>query len=176
MADKNFYYLGTLTKPFGLKGELCAFFDVDDCERYLDLQAVFIETDGEMLPYMIEKLQYKGNNQFIVKLQEVGIDNVREFAQTDLYLPLSSLPKLTGNRFYFHEVIGFKVVDEKLGEIGICKDFLELANNPLMQVDRDGTEILIPASQQFVTDVDRENRILHVSTPEGLVERYLGRN
>ena len=76
MADQNFYYLGTLTKPFGLKGELCAFFDVDDCERYLDLDAVFIETDGEMLPYMIERLHYKGNNQFIVKLQEVDIDNV----------------------------------------------------------------------------------------------------
>ena len=174
MADKNYYYLGTLTKPFGLKGELCAFFDVDDCERYLDLPAVFIETDGEMLPYMVERLQYKGNNQFIIKLQEVTIDNVREFAQTELYLPLSSLPKLTGNRFYFHEVIGFQVVDERLGNIGTCQGFLELANNPLMQVDHDGAEILIPASQQFITQVDRESRTLHVTTPEGLVELYTG--
>lgn len=173
MADKNFYYLGTLTKPFGLKGELCAFFDVDDCERYLDLTSVFIETDGEMLPYMIENLQYKGNNQFVVKLQDVDMDNVREFVQTDLYLPLSSLPKLTGNRFYFHEVIGFQVIDDRLGVIGTCKDFMELANNPLMQVDHDGAEILIPASSQFVTKVDRDNKVLHVSTPDGLVDLYL---
>lgn len=175
MADKNFYYLGTLTKPFGLKGALCAYFDVDDCERYLGLDAVFIETDGEMLPYMIEDLQFRGNNQFVVKLQDVDMDNVREFVQTDLYLPLSRLPKLTGNRFYFHEVIGFKVVDDRLGEIGTCKDFMELANNPLMQVDHDGSEILIPASGEFVTNVDRDNKILHVSTPEGLVELYLSR-
>ncbi len=175
MADKNFYYLGTLTKPFGLKGALCAFFDVDDCERYLDLDAVFIETDGEMLPYMIEDLQFRGNNQFVIKLQDVDIDNVREFVQTELYLPLSRLPKLTGNRFYFHEVIGFQVVDEQLGEIGTCKGFMELTNNPLMQVDHDGTEILIPASSEFVTNVDRENKILHVTTPEGLVELYLSR-
>ncbi|MBR3557985.1 MAG: 16S rRNA processing protein RimM [Bacteroidales bacterium] len=173
MADKNFYYLGTLTKPFGLKGELCAFFDVDDCERYLDLTSVFIETDGEMLPYMIENLQYRGNNQFVVKLQDVDMDNVREFVQTDLYLPLSSLPKLTGNRFYFHEVIGFQVIDDRLGVIGTCKDFMELANNPLMQVDHDGAEILIPASSQFVTKVDRDNKVLHVSTPDGLVDLYL---
>lgn len=173
MADKNYYYLGTLTKPFGLKGELCAFFDVDDCEHYLDLPSVFIETDGEMLPYMIERLQYKGNNQFIIKLQEVNMDNVREFAQAELYLPISALPKLTGNRFYFHEVIGFRVVDDNLGEIGVCKDFMELSNNPLIQVDHDGTEILIPASQQFVTRVDRENKVLYVSTPEGLVDLYL---
>jgi 16S rRNA processing protein RimM len=175
MADKNFYYLGTLTKPFGLKGALCAYFDVDDCERYLDLDAVFIETDGEMLPYMIEDLQFRGNNQFVIKLQDVDIDNVREFVQTELYLPLSRLPKLTGNRFYFHEVIGFQVVDEQLGEIGTCKGFMELTNNPLMQVDHDGTEILIPASNEFVTNVDRENKTLHVTTPEGLVELYLSR-
>ena len=175
MADKNFYYLGTLTKPFGLKGALCAYFDVDDCERYLDLDAVFIETDGEMLPYMIEDLQFRGNNQFVIKLQDVDIDNVREFVQTELYLPLSRLPKLTGNRFYFHEVIGFQVVDEQLGEIGTCKEFMELTNNPLMQVDHDGTEILIPASSEFVTNVDRENKTLHVTTPEGLVELYLSR-
>lgn len=175
MADKNFYYLGTLTKPFGLKGALCAYFDVDDCERYLDLDAVFIETDGEMLPYMIEDLQFRGNNQFVIKLQDVDNDNVREFVQTELYLPLSRLPKLTGNRFYFHEVIGFQVVDEQLGEIGTCKGFMELTNNPLMQVDHDGTEILIPASSEFVTNVDRENKTLHVTTPEGLVELYLSR-
>lgn len=175
MADKNFYYLGTLTKPFGLKGALCAYFDVDDCERYLDLDAVFIETDGEMLPYIIEDLQFRGNNQFVIKLQDVDIDNVREFVQTELYLPLSRLPKLTGNRFYFHEVIGFQVVDEQLGEIGTCKGFMELTNNPLMQVDHDGTEILIPASSEFVTNVDRENKILHITTPEGLVELYLSR-
>lgn len=175
MADKNFYYLGTLTKPFGLKGALCAYFDVDDCERYLDLDAVFIETDGEMLPYMIEDLQFRGNNQFVIKLQDVDIDNVREFVQTELYLPLSRLPKLTGNRFYFHEVIGFQVIDEQLGEIGTCKGFMELTNNPLMQVDHDGTEILIPASSEFVTNVDRENKTLHITTPEGLVELYLSR-
>ena len=122
---------------------------------------------------MIEKLQYRGNNQFVVKLQDVDINNVREFVQTELYLPRSSLPKLTGNRFYFHEVIGFKVVDDRLGEIGICKDFMELANNPLMQVDHDGVEILIPASQQFVTKVDRDNKVLYVNTPEGLVDLYL---
>ena len=101
------------------------------------------------------------------------MSNVKEFVQTELYLPLSSLPKLNGNRFYFHEVIGFKVVDDKLGELGTCKDFMDLSNNPLMQVDHDGKEILIPASQQFVTNVDRENKILHVTTPEGLVELYL---
>ena len=172
MAENNFYYLGTLTKPFGLKGELCAFFDVDDCEKYLNLDSVFVDIDGEKIPYLIENIQYRGKNQFVLKLQDVEMDNINDFVQTDLYLPLSSLPKLSGNRFYFQEVIGFKIIDENLGDIGTCNGFLELSNNPIMQVESNGNEILIPANQQFITLVDRENKILRVNTPEGLVDLY----
>lgn len=171
MAD-NFYYLGTLTKPFGLKGELCAFFDVDDCEKYQNLSSVFIDLDNEKIPYLIEKIQYRGKNQFVIKFQDIDINNVQEFVQADLYLPISELPKLSGNRFYFHEVTGFTVIDENLGEIGICKGFMELSNNPIMQVEDGEKEILIPANQQFITHVDRENKILRVNTPDGLVDLY----
>ena len=172
MKDE-FFYLGTLTRPFGLKGELCAFFDTDNPERYTQLDALFLDLDGEKIPYTVEHIAYRGNNQFVIKFDGIGSNECREFAQVELYLPLSQLPPLDGNRFYFHEVIGFTVIDERLGEIGTCQDFLEVSNNPIMQVNHNGTEILIPASQQFVTQVDRENRILHVSTPEGLVEIYL---
>jgi 16S rRNA processing protein RimM len=172
MKDE-FFYLGTLTRPFGLKGELCAFFDTDNPERYTQLDALFLDLDGEKIPYTVEHIAYRGNNQFVIKFDGIGPNECREFAQVELYLPLSQLPPLDGNRFYFHEVIGFTVIDERLGEIGTCQDFLEVSNNPIMQVDHNGTEILIPASQQFVTQVDRENRILYVSTPEGLVEIYL---
>lgn len=172
MKDE-FFYLGTLTRPFGLKGELCAFFDTDNPERYTQFDALFLDLDGEKIPYTVEHIAYRGNNQFVIKFDGIGPNECREFAQVELYLPLSQLPPLDGNRFYFHEVIGFTVIDERLGEIGTCQDFLEVSNNPIMQVNHNGTEILIPASQQFVTQVDRENRILHVSTPEGLVEIYL---
>lgn len=173
MAEEKFYYLGTLTKPFGIKGELCAFFDVDDCEKYQSLQSVFVDFDGEKLPYIIEKIQYRGKNQFIIKFEDVDVENVQEFVQADLYLPMSSLPKLTGNRFYFHEVIGFQVIDKNLGHIGTCVDFMELTNNPIMRVEKDGKEILIPANQQFIEHVDKENKVLEVTTPEGLVDLYL---
>lgn len=172
MKDE-FFYLGTLTRPFGLKGELCAFFDTDNPERYAQLDALFLDLDGEKIPYSVEHISYRGNNQFVIKLDGIGPNECREFTQVELYLPLSQLPPLDGNRFYFHEVIGFTVVDERLGEIGTCQDFLEVSNNPIMLVNHNGTEILIPASQQFVTNVDRENKILHVATPEGLVEIYL---
>ena len=72
-----------------------------------------------------------------------------------------------------HEVIGFEVVDEQEGNVGTCKEFLEVSNNPIMVVAHGDKEILIPASQQFVTGIDRDNRILHIHAPEGLIDMYL---
>ncbi|MBO7648675.1 MAG: 16S rRNA processing protein RimM [Bacteroidales bacterium] len=173
MKDQ-FFYLGTLTRPFGLKGDLCAFFETDNPERYTQLDALFLDLDGEKIPYTIEHITYRGNNQFIIKFDAIGPDDCRDFVSVEVYLPMEQLPPLTGNQFYFHEVVGFTVTDQRLGEIGTCTGFLEVSNNPIMQVDHNGTEILIPASQQFVTHVDRENRTLHINTPEGLIEIYLG--
>lgn len=170
----EFFYLGTLTKPFGLKGGLCAFFDTDNPENYTTLPAVFLDLDGEKIPYNIESITYRGNNQYIIMFEGLDANAAREFVGVELYLPISDLPKLPGNRFYFHEVIGFMVVDELKGEIGICKEFLEVSNNPIMVVMHDESEILIPASQQFITSVDRENGVLHINAPEGLIDVYLG--
>ena len=169
----EFFYLGTLTKPFGLKGGLCAFFDTDNPENYTSLPAVFLDLDGEKIPYTIENITYRGNNQYIIQFEGMDANEARDFVGVELYLPISDLPKLSGNRFYFHEVMGFKVEDSIKGEIGTCREFLEVSNNPIMVVDHDGTEILIPASQQFIEQVDRENKVLHVKTPEGLIDVYL---
>jgi 16S rRNA processing protein RimM len=172
MKDE-FFYLGTLTKPFGLKGGLCAFFDTDNPENYLNLPAVFLDIDGEKIPYTIESIICRGNNQFILQFEGVGVNEARDFVGTELYLPLSDLPKLPDNRFYFHEVIGFTVTDAAKGDIGTCREFLEVSNNPIMVVDHDGTDILIPANHQFIARVDRDNKTLHINAPEGLIDVYL---
>ena len=171
--DNEFFYLGTLTKPFGLKGGLCAFFDTDNPENYTKLPAVFLDLDGEKIPYSIEEIIYRGNNQFIIQFAGVGVNEARDFVGVEMYLPISELPKLPGNRFYFHEVIGFTVTDEQFGEVGTCREFLEVSNNPIMVVERGDKEVLIPASQQFISKVDRDNRVLHILAPEGLIEMYL---
>lgn len=172
--DDGFYYLGTLTKPFGLKGGLCAFFDSDHPENYLSLSDVFLDLDGEKIPYAISELTYRGNGQFILYFKDIPPEEVRDYVGVELYLPLSVLPELPDDRFYFHEVIGFKVIDVQYGEVGTCTSFLEISNNPLMSVDAAGKEVLIPANRQFIDKVDRENRILFVKTPEGFLDIYLG--
>ena len=171
--NKDFFYLGHITKPFGYKGALVIYLDTDQPEKYQTLDAVFIDTDGEMIPYMIEEFQYRGNNQAVVTFSDISPEDSKSLIKSEIYLPISLLPPLTGNNFYYHEVIDFQVVDAEKGNIGICKEFLDFSKQPIMQIELDGKEILVPAVDEFIQKVDRENKIIYIAAPEGLIDIYL---
>lgn len=169
----DFFYLGSISKTFGYQGQVVVYLDTDEPEKYADLRSVFINAGGEMLPYMIEDIQYRGGHTAIVKFLDVDANECRSLLKSELYLPLSELPPLTGNKFYFHEVIGFTVIDKTHGNIGICKEFIEISQQPIMQVELNGKEILIPAIDEVFETIDRDNKIMNINAPEGLIDIYL---
>lgn len=93
--------------------------------------------------------------------------------KVEVYLPLSFLPKLEGDKFYYHEVIGFTIVDATFGEVGVIKAINDTTAQALFEIDRNGTEILIPMNDEFIDKVDRNAKQILVTTPEGLIELYL---
>ena len=168
------FYLGNITKPFGYKGEVDIFLDVDEPKNYAKLDAVFVELKGQLIPYFIEHIRLK-NNHAVVQFQDVNTDNVHLLIGAKLYLPLAALPKLDGNKFYFHEVIGFSMNDVNHGEIGTLENIMDNGPQPIFQIKHpNGKEVLIPILDEFIVDVDRENRSITTNAPEGLIDFYLG--
>jgi len=167
------FYLGKITKPFGYKGEVDIFLDVDEPKNYATLDAVFVELKGQLIPYFIEQIRVK-NNHAVVRFQDVHTDNVQAMIGANLYLPLTALPKLTGNKFYFHEVLGFSMKDVNHLEIGILENIMDNGPQPIFQIKHpNGKEILIPILDEFIVDVNRENRTITTQAPEGLIDFYL---
>src|SRR5437868_9788187 len=93
--------------------------------------------------------------------------------KTNLFQPFSKLPKLKCNDFYFHEIIGFSVTDTLLGELGIIKDVYDLQQHPVGVMLYKEKEVLIPVSEQTLQKIDRENKKIFLTLPEGLLEVYL---
>jgi 16S rRNA processing protein RimM len=83
------------------------------------------------------------------------------------------LPKLSGNKFYFHEVIGFEVEDQRLGVVGTIQSINDSTAQPLFEVLHGGIEILIPMIDHFLVTIDRDNKKVVMNLPEGLIEMYL---
>ncbi|HPE40045.1 MAG TPA: ribosome maturation factor RimM [Bacteroidales bacterium] len=170
---KDFFYLGVITKPFGYKGQAFIYLDTDQPEKYSDLESVFLHVDDEMVPYMIEEIQLRGSNQAVVKFADIDGDEIKSFMKTELYLPITALPPLTGNKFYFHEVIGFHVIDSVKGYIGTIVDFIDVIQQPIMQIDFNGKEILIPAVDHFFESIDRAKKEIYIKAPDGLIDVYI---
>lgn len=174
MEKKDFYFLGKITKTSGYKGSLVFFFDVDNTNNYTGLEAVFVDMNDELVPFAIQKISFKSAKSAIVQLEDISEEeSAVALVGFDLYLPLSYLPKLEGNKFYYHEVIGFKVIDANAGELGKVKEVLDQSSQAILVIEHDTKEILIPITDDIITTVDRKAKNIKVNTPPGLIDIYL---
>ena len=174
MKPDSFFYLGKILKRHGNKGHLLAILDVDETENYRTLESVFVDLEHERIPFFIESIELLEKNKAILKLAEVkASDHADAFAGREMYLPISMLPKLSGNKFYYHEIKGFTIVDEERGEIGTVQDVLELPHQAMFQIRYGNHEILIPISDEVIQSVDRKKKTIYIKAPEGLIDVYL---
>lgn len=170
---KDFFYLGKITKVFGLKGELLVYLDTDEPKKYHQMESVFFDIQGEPIPFFIESVKIKSNNQLIVKFEDVESDNSYQYVNTSLFLPLTALPVLEGNKFYYHEVKGYKIIDVAYGELGICEDILEYPHQAVFQIKHPQGEILIPVVDEYILKVDKAAQTIEIKTPAGLIDLYI---
>ena len=173
MNISDCYCLGRITKPWGVKGQLVLFLDVDTPEDYLDLDSAVVEAKGQLVPHFFHIDTINGNKA-IATFEDITPEQVGALVGHELYLPLDLLPKLDGNRFYFHEVVGFRVVDSQYGDIGTLEQVIEYPAQPLFQVMKNGTEILIPVIDEVIDNVDRTNKTIYITAPNGLIDLYIG--
>lgn len=174
MQKADCFYLGTIVKKYSFKGEVLVKLDTDQPELYENLDAVFIDLRNNLIPFFVEECKLHKSELLRIKFEEVDTEQDAELLlKYDLYLPLESLPKLEGDKFYFHEVIGFTIKDKNFGEVGIIKGINDSTAQALFEIDRDGTEILIPVNDEIIKKVDRENKLIFVESPEGLIDLYL---
>ena len=173
MDKKDFYYLGKITKLFGYKGELVFYFDVDDITEYRGLDAVFIEVNGDLIPFIIDKFRLHQGSTAIVRIQDVvDLEDAKHLINADLYLPLSTLPKLEGTKFYYHEIIGFTVVDADTGVVGVVEEVNDQTAQALLVIKEGYREVLFPIVDELIDKVDRKEKRIYVRFPEGLLELY----
>ena len=174
MKKEDCFYLGKIVKKYSYKGELLAKLDTDEPDLYENIDAVFMDLRGNLVPFFVEASQLHKSDLLRLKFEDVDNEaDAEALIKSELYLPLDLLPKLEGDKFYYHEVIGFTITDSNFGTVGIIKATNDTTAQALFEIDRNGTEILIPMNDEFIVKVDKPNKTIEVETPEGLIELYL---
>ncbi|HEX4887566.1 MAG TPA: ribosome maturation factor RimM [Luteibaculaceae bacterium] len=172
-AKQQCFYLGLITKPHGIKGNVVVYLDVDRPEFYYEMESVFVDINNSLVPFFIESTSPKTGKQMVVKFEGISTEQeAKTMVNKELYLPLEVLPQLSETQFYFHEVPGFYVVDQRAGSIGRVTGVLEYPNNNLLQVDFNGKELLLPITDEVIVRVDRQQRTIFTMAPEGLIDVF----
>ncbi len=174
MRKEECFYLGKIAKKFSFKGEVLIYLDTDEPEEYQNMESIFVELNKNLVPYFIENSSIHKNDFLRVQFEDVKNEQEAEYLiGSEVYLPLSMLPKLEGNKFYYHEVIGFEIEDKTLGVFGKIVSVNDTAAQPLFEVLNGNVEMLIPMIDQFLITIDRENKIVLMDLPDGLIQMYL---
>lgn len=175
MEKDNCFYLGKITRIIGFKGEVAVFIDSDEPEKYSNMDAVFVDLNGNFIPFFIDNLSFRNkSNQFTIKFQDINTsEEAARLVDCELYLPLDVLPVLEGNAFYFHEIVGYQVSDQQKGFIGTVLQVIDYPGNPLFEIQFNDKILMIPVRDEFIVSVDKQEKKIVTNAPEGLIDLYL---
>ena len=174
MRKEECFYLGRIVSKYSFKGEVLLKLDTDEPEIYEEMESVFVELGKNLVPFFIVKSQLHKSSLLRVRFEDVQDEpSAERLLGKGVFLPLSQLPELSGNQFYYHEVIGFQLMDKVHGDIGSIESVNDASAQVLFEVKKGGKVLLVPVSDDIIKKVDRKNAIIYVETPEGLVDLYL---
>tara|TARA_B100001175_G_C19423864_1_gene597531 strand:+ start:130 stop:657 length:528 start_codon:yes stop_codon:yes gene_type:complete len=174
MELKDCFYLGKITKKYSFKGELIISLDTDEPEIYKNLKSVFININGRLIPYFIEKSKSQKKSTLRVKFEDVNSEEeALSIINKEVYLPLENLPELKGKKFYYHEIIGYNVVDTDHGNIGLIIKVEDKTSQSIFVIKNNGKEILIPVNDNIIQMINRKDKTIHITAPYGLIDLYL---
>ena len=171
---KDYYYLGKITKKYSFKGEVLLKIDTDQPGYYKKIKSLFIYKKDKLNLHKIDVIRFHKDKVLRIKFHDINSElEANSIVNCEIYLPLNSLPVLKGNKFYYHDVINYLVVDENFGEVGKIKNIKENISQDLFVIYYKSNDVLIPIHDEFIINVDRDKKQIIVKTPEGLIDLYI---
>ena len=160
--------IGQFAKPHGIKGEISLITEYDISDIQGDIYIV-CDMDGILVPFFIDSYRQKSNTATLVKFENIDTEEkVKILAGKEAYLPSEMILADDDDAVGTDYITGYSVADENTGIIGQVTDIDDSTMNILLKVDRNGSEILIPAA--LITAINRESKTVSVALPEEFLE------
>lgn len=173
MKAEEAFYIGYITKTKGLKGEVQLYFEYDEPEL-LDLDVVFADINGKMVPFFISSYKLQPNNTGNFYFDDIDhIDKAQPLLRKKIYIPLSKVPERGEEDFHYNDLKGYIVSDETQGELGEIIEVNEYPQQFVATVSYQNKEVLFPLNEDMIVEIDEDNQTLLIDLPEGLLDIYL---
>lgn len=173
--------VGTFLKPHGINGEITLERDYDDID-FEEFSCLIAEMDGIFVPFFIEGVRQKGTDTDLITIDGISNETLAAtLANKTAYVLQSELSEIRRrdaqeeqeeeDGFYADDFIGFDVMTEQGQTLGKIVDIDDSTANFLFVVETPTeAQLLIPIAEEFIFAIDREDKILILSLPEGLLD------
>jgi len=171
MISKNDVFpIGQITKPHGVSGEMSFSFtsDVFDNE---DVPYFVFDMQGILVPFFLDEYRFKGSTTGLLKLDGITTEEqAKGFSGLTIFLPKSYLDKVEDTEIELDYFAGFSLVDAEKGLLGIISEVDQTTDNVLFVIPTEDDELLIPAGEEYIEEIDHDKKIIYVKLPEGLLD------
>jgi len=167
IKEEEVYKIGKLGKTHGVKGEISFLFDDDVFDR-VDADYLVLMVDGILVPFFMEEYRFRSDTTAIVKFCDIDTqERARELTGCDVWFP-RALADSDDDTITWAAIVGFDIIDANSGQpVGRIASVDDTTLNILFCLE-DGR--LIPASEDLITGINKENKQITINIPEGLLD------
>ena len=173
-------------KSNGTDGELVMGFREIAPEDINLQEPVFIVFDGLPVPFYIESFTKRGNTKALVRLTDIcSQEDVEEIAGKAVYIDDAAIPEMSLEEDGFYALVGWTLLtpadseslitatkvekEPEFIEVGEITDFIDIPNNPCIEVETENGAVMIPLHEDLILSVDPEYQEIIMQIPEGLL-------
>ena len=170
ISKSSVFPIGQINKPHGVSGEMSFSFtsDVFDNE---DVPYFVFDMQGILVPFFLDEYRFKGSTTGLLKLDGITTEEqAKGFAGLTIFLPKSYLDKVEDTEIELDYFAGFSLVDAEKGLLGIISEVDQTTDNVLFVIPTEDDELLIPAGEEYIEEIDHDKKIIYVKLPEGLLD------
>jgi len=175
MTDKPYYLLlGEILRPHGVRGEMRMRILTDYPERLTtELKTIYLGNDpkqAEAEEYTLKSARFHKEYLLITLTEIQDRDEAETLRGQKVMIDIDNAVPLEEGEYYLYELIGMTVQTEDETELGQIREVLETGANDVYVVKgRAFGELLLPAHEETIINIDFETRIVTMKLPEGLL-------
>lgn len=166
--------IGRYNKPHGVAGEISATIDVD-MDTLQGLSCLVTDIDGIFVPFFVNACRPKSQETVLLTID--GIDNEKEVSRLvnhDIYALKRDYRQESldsdADGFPLDYFIGFELHDSDGERVGEITDVDEQTENAIFIVDREGAELMVPATDELIIEFDLDKKVMVMDLPQGLLD------
>jgi len=169
MSEDALIPIGKIVGTHGIKGNLKVISFAESTASFAPGRQLALRREGELVASCTIASASPHKRVIVLALEGIAsIDAAKEWIGSELCIDKTTLPELETGTYYWHQIIGMEVVTNNGRHLGRVEAVWPTGSNDVYVVREGDKEILIPAIDSVVIEIDLEKEVIQVDLPEGL--------